>query len=414
MSAFSLPPIFLFLILLLAPFPGARVTLANLPLYAPEILILIWLSIALWKHPKTIFVWPKSLVFPTTLLLISLLASLAVHFTPHGLGIVKSWFVFPILFAWLVTQSIRHEASWRLTLLAWYGAALCIVVIALSYLATDTLTYDDRLRAFFLSPNHLALFTFPVPILGIFLLRESFLSTPTPPTRKDTFALVFLAGTITLSLIVLFFTFSYTVWISILFGCTLFLTLRHSRFSPRLITRISIGFLIIISILFVTQSSNPKLANWFASPERSSLASRVMIWKSSVKMIADQPIIGIGPGNFQDKYLDYQKYFPPYLEWAAPEPHNLYLAFWLESGFFGLAGFLWLIASWITLVWRSSRNNEKRLLSGSLCLALLGSVLVQGLFDTPYWKTDLAYLFWLTLALGMSLLRGFETNEKAE
>ena len=27
---------------------------------------------------------------------------------------------------------------------------------------------------------------------------------------------------------------------------------------------------------------------------------------------------------------EYQKHFPPYLEWAVPQPHNLYLAFWLQ------------------------------------------------------------------------------------
>ena len=57
-------------------------------------------------------------------------------------------------------------------------------------------------------------------------------------------------------------------------------------------------------------------------------------------MIEKNPLFGIGPGNFQNKYLEYQKYFPPYLEWSAPQPHNIFLAFWLESGLLGLAGFV--------------------------------------------------------------------------
>jgi len=78
-------------------------------------------------------------------------------------------------------------------------------------------------------------------------------------------------------------------------------------------------------------------------PDRSSAASRVTIWRSAIAIGRDYPVFGIGPGSFQAQYLRYQKNYPPYLEWAVPQPHNTYLAFWLQTGALGLVGFVLLL-----------------------------------------------------------------------
>ncbi|MDP3962279.1 MAG: O-antigen ligase family protein, partial [bacterium] len=130
---------------------------------------------------------------------------------------------------------------------------------------------------------------------------------------------------------------------------------------------------------------------------RSSFASRMMIWQSAGKMIADNPIFGIGLGRFQEVYLEYQKYFPPYLEWAVPQPHNLYFAVWLQTGLMGLIGFTLLIA-WVIFLLVKNKSRESALLLGLLTLYLL-----YGLFDTPFFKTDLAFAFWLVIAFILTL-----------
>ena len=108
-------------------------------------------------------------------------------------------------------------------------------------------------------------------------------------------------------------------------------------------------------------------------------------------------LFGIGLGRFQAVYLEYQKYFPPYLEWAVPQPHNLYLAVWLQTGLMGLIGFIILVARSIFILIKN-KNREAVLLLGILTLYL-----VCGLFDTPFFKTDLAFSFWLAIVLILTI-----------
>jgi len=153
--------------------------------------------------------------------------------------------------------------------------------------------------------------------------------------------------------------------------------------------------------VLATQANNPKLSKLTAP--RSSLESRITIWHSASRILKDNPIFGIGQGNFQDKYLEYQKYFPPYLEWAVPQPHNLYLAFWLESGILGISGFLLIIIVWIKNITSEIKNqkNSRTLLAATL-LSIILYILIHGLVDTPYWKNDLSVIFWIIFSLGLS------------
>ena len=121
-----------------------------------------------------------------------------------------------------------------------------------------------------------------------------------------------------------------------------------------------------------------------------------MIWKSAFYIIKDHPIIGIGPGMFQKYYLDYQKFFPPYLDWAVPYPHNIFLAFLSQAGVFGFISFLWLIILFFknTLLKNAPYFTY---ISGAMIY-----ILSHGLVDTLYWKNDLCIMFWIILFCGIA------------
>ena len=82
------------------------------------------------------------------------------------------------------------------------------------------------------------------------------------------------------------------------------------------------------------------------TPAENALNSRIGMWQVALKMSAEQPIFGVGPGRFQAEshaYLDpaFVKFFP---EAAHGEnAHNNFLQVLGELGLIGLAAFVWLL-----------------------------------------------------------------------
>jgi O-antigen ligase len=291
-----------------------------------------------------------------------------------GLGIIKSWFIVPLLFAFVAVTALSKEKT-KTIWSAIYISAFLVACLALFYFLLGKVTFDGRLQAIFNSPNYLAMYLTPAIVIGLIKFKEH--------KTNYTFSLLIIASA-------LYLTFSYAAWLAILVSLSLlwFLQKRTGK-TAKNISWIILGMIIII----FWQLGTTKMTNLLHVTERSSLTSRMMIWRVAGKMIIDNPIIGIGPGNFQNKYLAYQKYFPPYLEWAVPEPHNIFLAFWLQAGIMGVVGFIILI-----FLWLKSLAKEKDNLSDTarIALAIIAVVLIHGLLDTTYFKNDLAVVFWLT------------------
>jgi O-antigen ligase len=108
-------------------------------------------------------------------------------------------------------------------------------------------------------------------------------------------------------------------------------------------------------------------------------------------------------------------------------PHNLLLNFWTELGLVGAMLFVWVIFKFIFIGLKIIRNkklpvplrlarpgeigNSEEGANNYLVYGLVGAmvvILVHGIVDVPYFKNDLAILFWVLVAM-MSLVR-METN----
>ncbi|MFA7208672.1 MAG: O-antigen ligase family protein [Parcubacteria group bacterium] len=296
-----------------------------------------------------------------------------------GLGIIKSWFVIPMVFAFVSLEAVRPEGN-KTVLEAVYISALLVAGAALVYFFLGGMTYDGRLKAFYGSPNYLAMFLAPAIIIGsVFFAKKK----------------VFYAISLPIILSAFYLTFSYAAWLAVFIavGGAVFLNKNGWKKWKNVL------FLgLVAGIIIFFQTGTGKFERLVRLEERSSLSSRMMIWNSAGKMITDNMFLGIGPGNFQNKYLAYQKYFPPYLEWAVPQPHNLFLAFWLQAGLAGLAGFLALLIIWfkdLAIGWKKEAGWEMA------AAAIIAYMLVHGIFDTTYFKNDLAVLFWLAFFAGI-------------
>lgn len=314
-----------------------------------------------------------------------------------GLGIIKGWFILPIMLGWVVYEKTKTEEDLKAALKWLYFGILGVAIISLAYFLEGNLTYDKRLRAFYLSPNHLAMYLAPGIIIGLYLIKSVIFKNQSDNNKlKNICAYVFYAASLNVIIASFYLTYSYMAWLAVVLG----LMIAHLVKNEKINKQIILIAIIIILLMLVSQWNTEKFAN-LREFTQSSLESRIIIWKSALKILKDSPFFGIGPGNFQNKYLEYQKHFPPYLEWAVPQPHNLYLAFWLQSGMLGMAGFLLLIIKWLAGIMIRSKNSQE----AEVLLGILFYVLIHGLADTPYWKNDLAVVFWIVLALGLTLMR---------
>lgn len=293
-----------------------------------------------------------------------------------GFGIIKSWFLVPFSFSLMAVNTLG-QSKLKNVFGALYISAFLVALISLVYYILGLTTYDARLEAFFNSPNYLAMYLSSAVIIAIYLLGEN-------KRQKTRLRSIYIS--LAIILLALFLTYSYAAWVSVGISVLFFMVISKKS-SRGYLVAILLGLLLV----FFFQKNSEKFISLLSFDKRSSLASRVMIWRSAGKMIENNWLFGIGPGNFQTDYLAYQKYYPPYLEWSVPHPHNLYLAFWLYSGILGLTGFLVLIYLTAARLW----TDKKRELISLISLSLVIYFLIHGIFDTTYFKNDLAVVFWL-------------------
>jgi O-antigen ligase len=293
-----------------------------------------------------------------------------------GLGIIKSWFLVPVIFS-LITLDVLGRGKRDLIFNALYFSAFGVAVLSLAYYFLGNITYDGRLQGIFNSPNYLAMYLSPAVLIGFWRLIDK----KEGQVSRKVILISFLA-----ILLALFFTFSYAAWISVVLVLVGGVILKEGRLGYVFVLALA-----LLAILFVERNST-KMNDLLNFSERSSLSSRTMIWRSSLKMVENNWFLGIGPGNFQAYYLDYQKYYPPYLEWAVPHPHNIFLAFWLYGGILGIIGFLLLIYLFLGKVLSGMKiANSWQVIS----MAIVMYFFLHGLFDTTILKNDLAVVFWL-------------------
>lgn len=169
-----------------------------------------------------------------------------------------------------------------------------------------------------------------------------------------------------------------------------------------LILLIAVG---VLAVAFMSQAS----ATVASALDFSSGTNfvRLRLWESSISMLRDRPITGLG----LDQFLYYfgGEYLRPDAIWDADlsHPHNFILDFWLRLSVFGL-GLLGLIQ---LQFWRGAASVLRKFRQGEdMCFALalglsgsMAALLAHGLVDNSVFVIDLAFIFMFQLAAMMRL-----------
>ena len=113
---------------------------------------------------------------------------------------------------------------------------------------------------------------------------------------------------------------------------------------------------------------------------------RRQMWQETENFLFDYPIFGAGLSSYQEKIKAYHKF--DYIE-IFLYPHNIFMNFWVCFGVFGLIGFLWVS---VLLILKLTKNLNK---NNFIILITFLAIIIQGIVEVPYFKNDLAIVWWL-------------------
>jgi O-antigen ligase len=133
-------------------------------------------------------------------------------------------------------------------------------------------------------------------------------------------------------------------------------------------------------------------------PGGNSMLVRCQYWHASVKMYADHPLTGVGPGNFVSLYPRYKQ--PAAIETVA-DPHNFLLNILTQYGPIGLAGFLAAVIFPLAKVF-FAENKTKDLTGVFLCVAIIGCLL-HNCIDFAIFEPAIMTTFWAIIACIIAL-----------
>jgi len=95
-------------------------------------------------------------------------------------------------------------------------------------------------------------------------------------------------------------------------------------------------------------------------------------------------------------------------------PHNIFLNFWSEIGLIGMVIIIWIIVKYFLMgMWAISKEKIRPdrasvLRIGLICAMVV--IVVHGLVDVPYFKNDLAIIFWMLI--GMMGVLNYEVRSR--
>lgn len=193
-------------------------------------------------------------------------------------------------------------------------------------------------------------------------------------------------------------TFARSIWLSFLVAIPASGFLRGRKMGLILTG----SFIVVIAAVFLIMPDIRHRA--FSIMDISANETRLNLWKTSIKISNDFPILGIGEDNF-DYY--FERYRVEGYYDATGHPHNDYFSALVQSGYPGLLAF---IAIWVVAIragyssWRSATDPTTRAVIAGAMMGILGFMV--GSFFQNYYGTFANCLgWWFITGLLMSAVK---------
>lgn len=220
-----------------------------------------------------------------------------------------------------------------------------------------------------------------ISILTAFFLRER------QKKRKWAFAVILFVLLLCLAL-----TYSRGAWLSlaaIVLGLTLFYDKRFGF----------LFFLIPLVLLFYHGQMVERFLSLF-SGEDTSVGLRFALWESTITMIEEHPLLGVGWGSYYLAYPDYN-FFIQDEHVLIFHAHNMYLNMLAEVGIIGGAAFLLTFFEQGFLCWKLYRGKASLFTRtmGLGGLLMVMAIAVIGMSDHVLFGRSISFCFWSLSAL---------------
>lgn len=308
-------------------------------------------------------------------------------------GAWKAYCIDPLLFVILFLTTITtRERIYRALWSA--GSAVLLLAVVAIWQSLGLIPSPEpwisqmppRVASVFDYPNALGLFV--APIVGLFLPAALGVGQWSGRRRRFAWAVV-IGGTLAAVLAV-----SQGAWFGIAAAAVLTV-----MFLPRRWRTLGVG-LAVMALVLTIPTVRHQLIDLVTFHDTSGDVRR-KLWQGTIRLLHDHPINGAGLTGFPSMYNIYRD--ASHVELLL-YPHNIFLNFWATLGLPGLIAALTLLVYAFERLARVHQTAELGAIRVGVMAALV-ALIVHGLVDVPYFKNDLAILFWFLIALSHQLYR---------
>jgi O-antigen ligase len=306
-----------------------------------------------------------------------------------------------VLTYFLVSFGMEYTPRLRriLKLLAVAAAVVAIYGIIQHFTGVDYIknktvyTWDGNYKAMGLLGHHI---TFGVFYSWVFSVSLAFLVF----ARRDLRSRVFWAAITCLCALAVLYSYSRAAWLGCVASFATIGVLRRFRLGYFVL-----AVIVVVAIAVAFEPGAVRRAAGFTAGGQASKgdATRILLLRTSLRMIQRYPIFGIGPGTFT---AEFDSFKVPGEYSTTCHAHNDYVNFAVHTGITGLAILIILLASALSGVVRLYRSSTDQTAQTCL-LALAGgltAILVSGLFQCNLTDSEIGIQAWLIIgSIGMFL-----------
>lgn len=305
------------------------------------------------------------------------------------------------LFVLIIVSSIKNEKS--------LGAFIEIILLGITVIsmyglyqfATGSVSFDPsltsvdlnegmpgRVYATFANPNNYAeVLLMMIPFfVAVVLNAKTFV-------KKSIYTLMGASA-----IAVLFCTGSRSGWIGFAVAVLVFTFLKNKRLLPLML------ILGIAAVPFLPQHILRRIQTLFNLRIDTSAQYRIKIIQTSIPMIKDYAITGVGLGT--DVFMNIVDNYKLYTSKVPVHTHVLYLQIWAEMGIMGILSFLWFMfrtvkSSVLDILEKSNMYFTNVLIAG--VSSLLG-ISAMAAVEYVWYYPRVMLFFWVDVAIVLSVL----------